>query len=142
MRFESVATVIAKLRENRVACISTAVVANTILDAHPDIAGSDCDFYRALTFEKLKDEARKLINKMKLKPELEPDRQLVLPGFNRLQQYYSVEADGDPVALRVDLIPDDQLLQKADELQAMGDGCHEHADELRGYVTSRQSRAA
>jgi hypothetical protein len=128
---------ISRLRESRVAVISTTAVASAILEAHPHIAGADCDFYRALTFEKLKDEARKLINKMKLKPELEPDRQLLLPGFKRLQQYYVIEEDGE--AQRVDLIPGAVLLKKAAELRVMGAGCYQHADEIEDYVGAREA---
>lgn len=73
-----------------------------------------------------------------------------LPGFKHLQKAYScqdsaVEEDdsdlGNVVIVPVDQLSDDQLLAKAEQYEKMGDGCYEHAAELRRFVRIRRKAA-
>ena len=108
-------------------------VTQAIINKHDDIDGSDKDFYTIIGRAQVYEQVRKRIGRYKLKPELKPDRQLVLRGFERLQERYVFEVDGESVAIRVQDMTSEQRRAKAAELRAMGAGCYQHADELDRY---------
>ena len=128
-------------RRERVADIRPEATTQAIIDAHPLIFGKDRDFYRVCAYQAIRDEVRRHFNRTRAKPEdaLQPDRQMVLPGFVRLQQYYAIEEDGEPIERRIDLLTREQLLAKAKELRAMSVGCEEHTRELERYIKERFS---
>lgn len=110
-------------------------VTKEILDAHQEISGDDSDFYFCLAREAIRDQVRKQINRFRLTPEqaLVVDKQIVLPGFERLQRAYLIEINGDQIAIPIEKMTDAQLQTKITELEAMGDGCYQHATELKRY---------
>ena len=111
-----------------------------ICNDYAHIDGADAQFWRCAGREYIRNEIRKRLNRFTAKPELQADPQLVLPGHNRLQQWYLLDQDdGESVAVRVDLMTDAQVLQKARELEAMGQGCFDHARELRVYLEQRRA---
>lgn len=102
---------------------------------HQNIEGEDSDFYTCVSKETIRDQVRKRINKFKISPERnsEVDKQLVIPGFERLQLAYVIEINGEQIAIPLPVMTSAQRKAKAAELRAMGAGCYQHADELDRY---------
>lgn len=109
--------------------ITQSVIAN-----HPAIDGDDCDFYQCCTRNSVRDAVRKRLNKYKADGK-EPDKQIVLEGFERLQKWYLMDEGGEQVAVSIQHMTRDQVLAKAEEQERMGAGCYQHAEELRRYAT-------
>lgn len=111
-------------------------ITQQILANHPDLTGSDADFYTCTARETIREKVRKRINKFKLMPDsqLQGDSQVVIPGFERLQRAYLTDQDGEQVAISIEKMTHPQLCLKVTELRAMGDGCYLHADELERYI--------
>lgn len=75
--------------------------------------------------------------------EVESERrsdQQVLPGYARILTGYSIVRD-EPEWVPTEQCTDEELLAKADQLDAMARGAEEHADELRRYVRERRAAA-
>jgi hypothetical protein len=122
--------------------VSAKALARDILAKHESIAGEDVEFYAFCSLEYLEDCVRLAFNRYKLKPESEarPDPQMLLPGFERLQRYYSIERDGDHRLVPIDELTPEEQSAKVAELRAMGRGCFEHADELERYTGRKAAR--
>lgn len=108
-------------------------ITTAVMDLHQDVSGDDADFYRIVSRAQVREAVRQRLNAYKAKPEIEPDRQSVLPGFERLQRRYLVNEDGEQVAVKVEMMSSAQRKAKAMELRAMGAGCFQHADELERF---------
>lgn len=106
-----------------------------IIASHPKIEGGDADFYTTMAHEAVASAVRDVMNGYKLKPSLATDEQIRLPGFERLQKRYIVSVAGEQIAVRVQDLTSAQRAQKIVELRKMGDGCHQHADELERFGT-------
>lgn len=123
------------LIDNNGAVLHPRFIAHAVIDDHPDVNGEDVDFYKIVTFEKLRDEVRQQINRMKVKTEEEQESsaQLVMPGFDYLQHRYFVPRDGETCIVKIEDMTDEEIEAKAKEREAMGRACFAHADELRRY---------
>lgn len=110
-------------------------VTQKILADHQSIEGNDSDFYTCVSKETIRDQVLKRIRKFKVKPEsqIDPDSQIVIPGFEYVQIAYVIEADGEQIAVPLIKMTTAQRHAKAAELRAMGAGCYQHADELERY---------
>ena len=110
-------------------------VTQEIINRHSEIMGDDTNFYLCVGREAIRDQVRKQINRFRLTPEkaLNLDQQLVLPGYERLQRFYLIESDSTQIAIPLEKMTNAQRKAKVIELRAMGDGCHQHADELERY---------
>lgn len=116
-------------------------ITQEVMGAHQGIEGEDCDFYLCTGRAAVRDAVRARLNRFKASPEVETDRQLVLEGYERLQRHYLVNEDETQVAVHIEMLSDDQLLQKASEYRAMGKGCFEHANEIDRYLNTRRVAA-
>jgi hypothetical protein len=112
-------------------------ITKAILNRHHKISGQDADFFAYNAREHVRNEVRRVLNRYKLKPEIEADRQLVLPGFARLQQYYLVARDSEQVAVRVDLLSREEVRAKYAELLAMAMGLMKHVEEFERYFLAK-----
>ena len=110
-------------------------VTQEIMNQHQDFVGNDADFYQCVGRESIRDQVRKQINRFRVTPEKAKniDRQLVLPGYQYLQQAYLIETGGEQIAIPLERLDCFQRKSKITELRAMGDGCYQHADELERY---------
>ncbi|MBK7542485.1 MAG: hypothetical protein IPI57_12035 [Candidatus Competibacteraceae bacterium] len=110
-------------------------VTQKILADHQAIEGDDSDFYTCVSKETIRDQVVKRIRKFKVKPEsqISPDNQIVMPGFERVQVAYVIDADGEQIAVPLVKMTSAQRRAKVTELRAMGAGCYQHADELERY---------
>lgn len=117
-------------------------ITGAVLSDHQDIHGADRDFYACCTRLEVRNETRRQLNRYRAKAEAEPDEQLTLEGFNRLQEYYLVDRDETQVAVRIDNLSDEEIDAKAVEYESMGRGCFEHAQELYRYKELRLAGVA
>src|SRR5262245_25447142 len=81
--------------ESKQCAIRTAWLANVVMSRHPNIDGTDRDFYILCGWAHVKTAIRQVVSKYKRSAEEEPDRQLVMPGFERLQRRYHCERDNE-----------------------------------------------
>lgn len=109
----------------------------SVMSNHPDVEGEDADFALVGCKAFVRNETRKQINRIKSADEADYPEQLVMPGCNHLQKYYACERDGERCAVRVDMMTDDELQQKAGEYRSMGRACLDHADEIERYLSDR-----
>jgi hypothetical protein len=112
-------------------------ITKLILNRHPDLSGDDADFFAYNAREHVRGEVRRQLNRYKLKPEVQADRQLVLPGFLRLQEYYLVARGEEHVAVRINSLSEEESRAKYAELIAMAAGVLEHAREFQRYFSSK-----
>ncbi len=119
-------------------------ITQEIISRHQLIDGDDADFYVCVGRETIREQVRKQINRFKLTPEKASaaSRQTVLPGYEYLQEFYLIESFGEQVAVPLERMSASQRKIKIVELRTMGDGCHQHADELERYDTEHPSKDA
>lgn len=108
-------------------------ITQAVVDLHRDVDGADADFWRLVGRQEVRNQVRTRLNRYKAKAQVEPDAQLLLEGFERLQQRYLVAEDGEQVAIRIQDMTSAQRRAKSIELRAMGAGCYQHADEMDRY---------
>lgn len=110
-------------------------VTDQILANHEMIEGEDIDFYFCVARNTIYDQVKRRISQFKLTPEKgsQTNLQLVLPGFARLQVAYVIESEGESIAVPLKKMCYSQRQAKRAELIAMGNGCFQHAEELRRY---------
>lgn len=119
-------------------------VTQEIIGGHQEIEGSDSDFYLCVGRETIRAQVRGQINRFRLSPEkaIQVDRQLVLPGYERLQAFYLVGDGQAQIAIPLEKMTSPQRKAKASELRAMGAGCNQHADEIDRYDEEHPNRLA
>lgn len=119
-------------------------ITQEIISKHSMIDGDDADFYMCVGRETVREQVRKQINRFKLTPEKASAaaRQAVLPGYEYLQEFYLIESCGEQIAIPLERMTAYQRKSKIGELRTMGDGCHQHADELERYDAEHPSKAA
>jgi hypothetical protein len=127
-----IAAKIEALREKSMPVLNPDWITNEIMDDHRE----DMQFLHCTSRATVREEIRRYLNKFKLAPMLEADRQIVLPGFERVQEYYLC----DRGAVHIDSMTDEELEGKAIELETMAEGCKEHAWEIRRYIVYRRSK--
>lgn len=122
-------------------------ITSAVLKKHPlpkSMPEDDADFALLCEHAHVRSTVGKVLGRPKLEVNAAPDPQLVLEGFEHLQKEYVVTAEsGAKVSIPIEQISDDQLLEKADELDATSITLAAHAVEMRRYVAERgQKRAA
>lgn len=111
-------------------------ITQEIMEDHQD----DMEFLRCTSRACVREGVRHCLSRFKLVPTLEADKQIVLPGFERLQEYYMCTREGTQQAVHVDYMTNEELELKAVELEAMAEGCNQHADEIRRFIHFRRPK--
>jgi len=115
-------------------------ITNGIMADHSQVDGEDSDFCLVGCRAFVRNEVRKIFNKQKIMG-IEEEFQMVLDGFEHLQEYYTIERDKERCFVRIDNLTDDELMEKAVEYQKMSESCAKHAREILTYIEERkQSR--
>lgn len=114
-----------------------AEIVDTILKRKADPAVGDADFYALCAREHTEVAVRRVLQRYRNTSPGSVDPQLVLPGFGRLQRFYLIQRKDEPVIVPVEHLSDAELEGKAQEYVAMGEGCYDHARELRRYSQAR-----
>jgi len=120
--------------------IKTDWLANSVMSRHSDISGSDKDFYVLCAWAHVKTAVRAVVRRYRPEATEEPDRQIVLPGFDRLQVKYHVERNDESYLVPIDELTDQEIDAKAAEYERMAEGCRLHAAELRRYKRDRRAQ--
>lgn len=118
--------------------ISKPWLAQEIVNAQEPPEGESADFYIACAYHAVSDIIGRFIRRMKDSPGAE---QLVLPGYKHLQRRYAIDRDG-PAIVPLEEMTVDEMLKKANELDAFAEGAREHAEELRAYARAQGISAA
>lgn len=100
--------------------------------------GDDADFYLVCADDFLRRNLRGLIGK--LQPKSTTEIELAFDGFDHMQKAYPVMRDGRQVIVPTQLLTDEEIDDRAWELDAMAVGCTAHANELREYKRRRGNR--
>jgi hypothetical protein len=119
-------------------------IVHQIITEHPLAEWSDSDFYECCAYTAVRGYTRAVYRDMRqgdIAAEAE-DRQLVFPGFERLQRRYIIERDGDMVAVALEAMTDAEIAAKVSELRRDAQGCLRHADELERFKHDRPGMAA
>ncbi|RWD23054.1 hypothetical protein [Mesorhizobium sp.] len=111
-------------------------VTHEIIASKAGIEGPDVEFYRICAFTHVKDVVKRCVGRYDAKPA-SADQQLVLAGFEHLQTAYTVLRGGEVVLVPVDQLTDEEVEDRAKDLDAMALGCRAHARELRSYSRER-----
>ena len=119
--------------------VNLDILVHEIVDGRPGIEGPDADFYRICTYKVVHDVAKTCVGKYNAKDQ--PSRQISLPGFDHLQVAYPVARNGVKLLVPINRMTDAELMERAEEYDAMAKGCRDHAREIRGYVSKRASAA-
>jgi len=119
--------------------VSKYTVRNQIVMANCET--TDSDFALACAHHAIGDIVGRIVRKVKQSEDEEPDPQLVLPGYKRLQQRYAVERDGEPCLVRLEMMTRPEVRAKALTLRGFAQGALEHADELDAWADAMQSAA-
>lgn len=117
-------------------------ITQAILSDHEGIEGSDREFAVACAVAIVKQRVRAVCNKFAGTEELEESglklgEQFVLPGFDRVHRMYSVNR-GTPTLVAIELMTDQEIRAKADEIRSIAMGGIAHADELLRYLNERR----
>lgn len=110
-----------------------------MLERHRHIHGRDAGWYRLCAYDQVRDVVRQAFRRFKPDRKGETDKQLLLPGFERLQKRYLVSRQGQQMAVRIEQLSDDEAAAKVAELLGMAHGCTEHAKELKRYHAKRKA---
>lgn len=70
------------------------------------------------------------------------DRQMVLPGYERLQRAYNVVRRGEETIVPLELLTTSEIDAKIEELEQMAVGCMVHAQELKRYRDEHHQASA
>ncbi len=117
--------------------IPTSWLVQHIFDRHKESFTDD--FGRGVAFDAFRSYVREVMQKYKLdaKREDEPDPQMVLPGYKRVQKRYLVTRNRESISVPAEQLTRLEVDDKIGELRRMGHGCFEHADELGKYLAER-----
>ena len=114
-------------------------VTHAVCNAHTSalMQNEHSDFWTYCTYEMVRNEVRRCINKRAGdRPELrEPE--LVFPGFEHVQRYYVVPRDGQEIGVPALEMTDAEVDAKAALYRTMGTACYAHADELDRFKAWR-----
>jgi hypothetical protein len=116
-------------------------ITQAVCDLHKDVHGADAIFWTVTGRAEIRERVRSAINRFKLKATVEPDRQIVLEGFERLQTHYLVQEDGEQVAIPIEEMTDKQWDWKEREFALMSQGISQHLAEIRRYRAGRRRAA-
>ncbi len=114
-------------------------ITTEMLERKSRVEGADAPFYLTCARKFIQDVVRRVIGKYNSSPNA-PDSQIVLPGFEYLQQAYTVDRDDVVTLVPVDMLTDQELIARAKEYEEMAKGCRRHAYEIREFVRTRSEQ--
>ena len=70
------------------------------------------------------------------------DAQAILPGMEQLRVAYSMKREDGLVLVPIEQCTDEELEERAGQLEQISISCMKHADEIRIYLAARKSQTA
>lgn len=110
-----------------------------VMKDHTDLHGDDALMALCCMRETVATRVNKYFSAVKAAEEETP--QIPLPGFERLQRRYVIRRNKEQTIVSVYSMTDEELENKAVEMEAMAEGCLKHADELRKFKSERMKQA-
>jgi len=115
-------------------------LSQSIITRHPGITGQDKDFYVVCAFGHTRSLVRNEIRKHKLTETEDGEDQPKLPGFQYVQERYSIVRDGQPCIVPIEQMTKGEIISKARELEKMQQTVRLHAAELWRYLAWREQQ--
>ena len=116
-------------------------IVQTIVAKHNHVSGDDRHFALLCMQGHVHGCVGKVLRSMRPTPK----EQLALPilqGYKRIVTRYSITRNGDEGIVATVDMTEAEALEKALEYEAIGQGCLEHAAELRRFAAERAAEAA
>ncbi len=124
-----VRTVIENLIDNDE--IASAIwIAEKILTSHRPAEGKDAEWYMLCAYEHLRDTIRRVLRLYKDSESDRVDKQLFLPGMERLQKAYLIERDDEQKIVPIMQITESEMDVKIEQYFTSADGHREHGEQL------------
>lgn len=114
-------------------------LAGYVMANHADVHGADKDFYILCAWAHVKTTVRAVVRRYRPEVNEEPDRQIILPGFERLQTKYHIERNKKSCLVPIEQMTEAELDVKIVEYRRMAEGCRLHAEELLRYKVTRNT---
>lgn len=111
-----------------------------VMGSRTDFHGNDSAIYVVLAYKSLGEIVKDCIGKYE--PKVQTDGQLLLPGFDHVQRAYPVMRGGERVLVPTDLLTDEEIVERCEDLRAMARGCMDHVKELQSYLSLRSAALA
>lgn len=114
-----------------------------LLERHNKIEGEDKDFHTLAAYHFGQRIVKLALRRGRATPEGDDDEprpfgQMVLPGYEYLQEAYLVARDGLQRLVAVQDMTDEELDSKAEEHRRLSKGNEQHAEELIRYKAERK----
>lgn len=107
-----------------------------LIDSQGMIHGDGVPFYSLCAQEHAYRVVKKAVDKYD-KPQAGDDLQMILEGYEYLQEAYTVDRDGQRQLVPIQLVSNGELLGRAREFRKQAAGLSSHAEELERYVKTR-----
>jgi hypothetical protein len=118
-------------------------IVHAVVGAHPNIAGSDSEWYSLCAYEHIRDTVREVLRGRKAdEGSPEPSQADLFPGLARVQLSYTINRDGEQTVVPLEKMTDAEIIAKENELMAMATGALAHARELKAYREARTASMA
>jgi hypothetical protein len=127
-----------KLKAGEIVQMEWAVYA--VIKKQGKISGAGLPFYMLCAREHVYRIVKKAVDKYE-QPEVD-DQQMILEGYDCLQEAYTVERDEERTLVPIELISDSELLSRAKEFRKQAAGLVHHADEIVEYIEKRRASKA
>jgi hypothetical protein len=141
---DSIYTEVRKFVQDRIdSAIITRVewLTSEYIGSKDKVEGEDLPFYQTCALAHVNEVVKSVVGKFEPK-KTRADDQMIFPGFNHMQKAYTIHRDGVRLLVPVELLTDNEIDARADEYDAMAQGCRDHARELREFKTARLGKAA
>jgi hypothetical protein len=111
-----------------------------LISQQGEIAGDGVPFFTLCAREHVYRVVKKAVDKYD-QPQAEDHEQLILDGYECLQEAYTVEREKERQLVPVQFISNAELLARASEFRKQSRGLLNHAKEIERYVAQRSERA-
>lgn len=120
--------------------IHAAWLTTEVMGSRTNFHGEDSPIYVILAHKALGEIVKECIGKYE--PKSQTEGQLTLPGFDHVQSAYPVVRGGERVLVPTDMLTDEEIDDRCEDLRVMARGCIAHVKELESYKLIRASSAA
>jgi hypothetical protein len=120
--------------------IHAAWLTTEVMGKYSEVHGDDAALYVILAHKALGEIVKECIGKYE--PKAQTEGQLVLPGFDHVQRAYPVVRGGERVLVPTDLLTDEEIDDRCEDLRVMARGCIAHVKELEAFRDMRRAASA
>ncbi len=122
--------------------VAPAWVTHEIVSRYPEPECDGSDFYLLCAYEHTYNTVTKIVRRYKGDDDGQGHLSGFDPSFPKVHKAYVITRNGEQLTVPVMLMSIEEAEAKAQEIEAMGRGCFEHASQLRAFASERLSREA